>query len=74
MDLTPLNKIFPKLAALAGFVKDKKVPEGWLTFKDGTLRICTGKSESPKSKSKSRTRRTGRPSEGKTRRPARACR
>ena len=44
-----LNETFPKLAALAGFVKDKKVPKGWLTFKEGTLRICTGKSKSPKS-------------------------
>jgi len=47
--LPSLNKTFPKLAALAGFVKDKKVPRGWLTFKDRTLRICTGKSLTPKS-------------------------
>ena len=39
--LHSLNKTFPRLAALAGFVKDKDVPRGWLTFKDGTLRICT---------------------------------
>ena len=43
--VAPLNAIFPKLAALAGFVKDNKVPKGWMTFKDGTLRICTGKSK-----------------------------
>lgn len=49
-NLPSLNSTFPKLAALAGFVKDKKVPKGWLTFQDGTLRICTGKSKSPKSK------------------------
>jgi len=48
--LPSLNKTFPKLAALAGFAKDKKVPKGWLTFKDGTLRICTGKALSPKLK------------------------
>ena len=46
--LASLNKTFPKLAALAGFAKDNKVPRGWLTFKDGMLRICTGKSLSPK--------------------------
>lgn len=48
-NLASLNSTFPKLAALTGFVKDKTVPRGWLTFQDGTLRICTGKSKSPKS-------------------------
>ena len=47
--LASLNVTFPKLAALAGFVKDRQVPKGWLTLKDGTLRICTGKSKSLKS-------------------------
>jgi hypothetical protein len=27
----PLNTAYPKLAALAGFAKDSKVPKGWLT-------------------------------------------
>ena len=47
--LAALNAAFPKLAALAGFAKDKKVPKGWLTLKDGALRICRGKSKSPAS-------------------------
>lgn len=51
--LPALNKAFPKIAALAGFAKDKKVPKGWVTYKDGTLRICSGKSKSPKSWSNS---------------------
>ena len=49
-NLASLNKAFPKIAALAGFAKDKKVPRGWLTHKDGILRICHGKSQpAPKS-------------------------
>ena len=47
--LAALNTAFPKLGALAGFAKDKKVPKGWLTLKDGALRICRGKSKSPAS-------------------------
>merc|ERR1712137_687891 len=46
--LASLNTAYPKLAALAGFAKDRKVPKGWLTFNNGILRICKGKSNSPK--------------------------
>ena len=47
------NAVFPKLAALAGYKKDKKVPRGWLTYQNKTLRICSGataphKSNAPK--------------------------
>ena len=62
-DLLPtvdLEKLFPKIAALAGLKKDKRVPKGWITFtkhgKRCTLTICKGnateakKSEAPKSK------------------------
>ena len=55
-----LEKLFPKIAALAGLKKDKRVPKGWITFtkhgKQCTLTICKGnateakKSEAPKSK------------------------
>ena len=41
-----LDKTFPKIAALAGLRKDKKVPKGWITFtKRGdkcSLAICKG--------------------------------
>jgi hypothetical protein len=40
-----LNTVFPKVAALAGYKKDKKVPKGWITLKDGILRICSGSSK-----------------------------
>ena len=52
-----LEKTFPKIAALAGFKKDKKVPKGWITFtrrsNQCSLTICTGnarefKSNAPK--------------------------
>jgi hypothetical protein len=29
-------------------LKDKAVPKGWITYQHETLRICTGKSNSPK--------------------------
>lgn len=48
--LAALNKAFPKIAALAGFSKDKKVSKGWITYKDETLRICQGESKKPKSR------------------------
>lgn len=38
----PLNTVFPKVAALAGYKKDKKVPKGWITYKNGFLRVCSG--------------------------------
>lgn len=37
-----INSFFPKLAALAGYQKDKNVPRGWLTYKNKILRICSG--------------------------------
>ena len=37
-----LNATFPKVAALAGYVKDKKVPKGWITYKNGILQVCSG--------------------------------
>jgi hypothetical protein len=37
-----INSVFPKLAALAGYRKDKQVPRGWLTYKNKTLRLCSG--------------------------------
>lgn len=41
-----LNDIFPKVATLAGYnKKDKTVKKGWFTYKDGTLRICSGKAK-----------------------------
>ena len=48
-----INSVFPKLAALAGYRKDKQVPRGWLTYKNKTLRLCSGaatvhKSDAPK--------------------------
>lgn len=36
------NNFFPKVAALAGFHKDPKIKRGWITYKDGFLRICSG--------------------------------
>ena len=41
-----LNSVFPKIAALAGYKKDKKVPKGWLSYKDKTLLICCGSAKS----------------------------
>ena len=47
-------KIFPKVTALAGLKKDKRVKKGWFTYfitggsgaqDKGTLRICTGRSK-----------------------------
>ena len=52
-----LEKTFPKIAALAGLKKDKKVPKGWITFtrrsNQCSVSICTGnarefKSNAPK--------------------------
>ncbi|KAI2512015.1 hypothetical protein MHU86_2303 [Fragilaria crotonensis] len=48
-----INSAFPKLAALAGYRKDKQVPRGWLTYKNKILRLCSGgatvhKSDAPK--------------------------
>jgi hypothetical protein len=37
-----LNSVFPKVAALAGYKKDKKVPKGWVCYKNNTLHICSG--------------------------------
>ena len=37
-----LNDVFPKVAALASYVKDKKVPNGWIAYKDKMLLICSG--------------------------------
>ena len=37
-----LNHVFPKVAALAGYKKDKKVPKGWVCYKNETLHICSG--------------------------------
>lgn len=47
--ILPLNGAFPKVAALAGFRKDPNVKKGWMTYKDGNLRICSGKARSQKS-------------------------
>ena len=47
--LAALNATFPRLAALAGFTKDPRVPKGWMTYEGKTLRICKGKSLTPKS-------------------------
>lgn len=51
-----LDKMFPKIAALAGLKKDKYVPKGWISFtKCGgqcSLSICRGNAKEPK-KSKS---------------------
>jgi hypothetical protein len=44
-----MNSVFPKLAALAGYRKDKRVPRGWLTYQNKTLRLCAGASVTPKS-------------------------
>jgi hypothetical protein len=44
-----INSAFPKLAAFAGYRKDKKIPRGWLTYKNNTLRLCSGTSHTPKS-------------------------
>ncbi|KAK3278639.1 hypothetical protein CYMTET_13436 [Cymbomonas tetramitiformis] len=48
-----LTGAFPKIAALAGLRKDKKVPRGWISFhKRGNsfgLSVCTGNSAVPKS-------------------------
>lgn len=43
-----INSAFPKLAALAGYRKDKKVPRGWLTYQNKVLRLCTGASVTQK--------------------------
>jgi len=48
-DLPSLNKIFPKVAALAGYKLDFTVMKGWFTYKDKTLRICSGGSTVVKS-------------------------
>ena len=34
-----LNAVFPKVAALAGYKKDKKVSKGWITYKNSILRM-----------------------------------
>ncbi len=39
-----LNEVFPKVASLAGFRKDKAVKKGWITYQDRTLTILSGKS------------------------------
>lgn len=44
------NSVFPKLAALAGYRKDKRVPRGWLTYQNNTLLLCSGTSLTFKSK------------------------
>eukprot|EP00804_Cyclotella_cryptica_P015243 CCRYP_005359-RA/>CCRYP_005359-RA protein AED:0.13 eAED:0.13 QI:0/-1/0/1/-1/1/1/0/375 len=48
-----LASVFPKIAALAGLRKDKKVPKGWISFqrrgRTSALSICTGPSEPRKS-------------------------
>lgn len=38
----PLNAVFPKIAALAGYTSDKAVPKGWITYQEKTLRVCVG--------------------------------
>ena len=47
-----LNAYFPKIAALAGYRKDRRVPKGWVTFtKRGNtcnLVICSGDSVTQK--------------------------
>ena len=40
-----LNTVFPKVAALAGYKKDKKVPKGWIRYKDNILLICSGSAQ-----------------------------
>ena len=40
-----LNCVFPKVAALAGYKKDKKVRKGWVCYKNKTLRICSGNAQ-----------------------------
>jgi hypothetical protein len=40
-----LNHVFPKVAALAGYKKDKKVPKGWVCYKNETLHICSGNAQ-----------------------------
>jgi len=46
-----LDKLFPKIAALAGLRKDKYVPKGWISFtRDGDqyiLTICKGNAREP---------------------------
>ena len=43
-----MNSVFPKVAALAGKKKDKKVPRGWITYQNKSLLVCTGKVLPPK--------------------------
>mmetsp|Transcript_25886 Transcript_25886/g.64677 ORF Transcript_25886/g.64677 Transcript_25886/m.64677 type:complete len:150 (-) Transcript_25886:339-788(-) len=42
-----LDAAFPKIAALAGFCEDKKVSKGWIRYKDGLLRVCSGNARPP---------------------------
>lgn len=44
-----INSAFPKLAAFAGYRKDKNIPRGWLTYQNKTLRLCSGASAVHKS-------------------------
>lgn len=37
-----LNKLFPKVAALAGFRKDKNVPKGWIRYHSNVLQVISG--------------------------------
>ena len=37
-----LTNIFPKTSALAGWRKDKKIPKGWIRYKDRVLQIICG--------------------------------
>ncbi|KAG7358311.1 hypothetical protein IV203_014899 [Nitzschia inconspicua] len=40
--LEKLEDIFPKISALAGFGKDKRVPRGWITYENDVLRVVEG--------------------------------
>ena len=46
-----IETMFPKIAALAGLKKDKKVPKGWITFtrrgNQCSLTICKGNAREP---------------------------
>jgi hypothetical protein len=54
------NSVFPMLAALAGYRKDKQVPRGWLTYQNGTLLLCSGTSKTFKSRAPKGTAFDGR--------------
>jgi hypothetical protein len=50
-DATTLNDKFPKLAALAGYRKDKNIKKGWICYENHTVCICTGSARTVKPQS-----------------------